>query len=399
MLNSNTLNIGLSHKMVGPFSMKKSIIALAIGTFALGIAEFGMMGMLGDVADSMHVNIVQAGHLISTYSLGVAIGSPLLIVLRRMPLNKLMLLLSATIFAGNLAAALSPTFSILLAARFIAGLPHGAFFGAGAIVCSRLADKGHGAQAVAVMVGGMTLANLAGVPIATFLSNTFTWRIALSVVAAIGLLSYVCMRMWVPAIQPLPDSGLKGQFRFLSHCEPWLIYAGVFFGQASVYCWLSYIEPITTDVTGFPSADMTWIMMLAGLGMVIGNMVAGKMADRYSAALVSGVLAAAMLVVMPSLYFCASMKVPSLVLAFCATAGLFGIGGPLQYLIVRYAKGGEMLGGAGIQIAFNVSNAMSAVVGGAAIHHGLGLASPALVGLPFAAIGATALFILYHRIK
>ncbi len=377
--------------------MNRGLYALALGTFSLGIAEFGMMGVLGDVAKGVDVSISEAGHLISAYSLGVAIGAPMLILLRRMPLKKLMLLLSAVIFAGNLAASVSPGFVTLLCSRFVSGLPHGAFFGAGAIVCSRLAAKGHGAQAVAVMVGGMTLANLFGVPLATCLSNLFNWRVTFGIVAAFGLLSFGLIRLWLPYLDPLPDRGMKGQFGFLKSSAPWLVYGGVFFGQASVYCWFSYIEPVMTQVAGFSSAAMTWVMVIAGAGMVAGNAIAGKLADRYKVSVVTGSIAAMLVVVMPAVYLCAGMKLPSLVLMFVATGALFGIGGPLQYLIVRFAKGGEMLGGAGIQIAFNVSNALSASLGGLAIHHGLGLASPALIGVPFAAIGAVMLFMLHRR--
>lgn len=379
--------------------MKRSLASLAIGTFALGIAEFGMMGMLGDVAEGIGVDIVKSGHMISAYSLGVAVGSPLLIVMRRLPLKTLMLILSAVIFVGNLGAALSPGYTSLLCARFIAGLPHGAFFGAGAIVCSRLADNGRGASAVAVMVGGMTVANVIGVPAATFVSTSLSWRFAFGGVALFGLMAFAAMTAWLPYLDPLPDSGIRGQFRFLRSREPWLIYAGVFFGQASVYCWFSYVQPVMTDVAGFSATAMTWVMMLAGAGMVAGNALAGRFADRFGAAFVSGCVAAFMVFVLPALYFCAAMKLPSLVLMFAATGSLFAIGGPLQYLIVRYARGGEMLGGAGIQIAFNISNAMSASLGGAVIGAGFGLASPALAGIPFAVVGATALFALYRREK
>lgn len=379
--------------------MKRSLIALAVGTFALGIAEFGMMGILGDVAKGVDVDIVKAGHFIAAYSLGVAVGSPLLIMLRKMPLKKVMLVLSAVVFVGNLVTAMSVGYHMLLLARFFSGLPHGAYFGAGAIVCSRLADKGHGAQAVAAMVGGMTIANVVGVPGATFVSHVLSWRMAFGIVSFVGLLSFILIRMWVPPMQPLPDTGIKGQFRFLRHLSPWLVYAGVFFGQASVYCWLSYVQPIMTEVAHFPASSMTLIMVLAGVGMVVGNFAAGKLSDRFSAPLVSGCIAAGLFFVMPAVYLCAAMKLPSLILTFIATAGLFGVGGPLQYIIVKYAKGGEMLGGAGIQIAFNVSNATSASLGGMAINQGWGLASPALVGVPFAAIGAAALFVLYRRSK
>lgn len=143
--------------------MKKSLLSLAFGTFALGIVEFGMMGILSDIASDLGISITEAGHLISAYSAGVAVGAPSLLFLRKLPLRRLMLLLAAVITAGNALVAVSPNYGCLLAARFIAGLPHGAFFGAGAIVCSRLADKGKGASAVAVLIGGMTVANLVGV--------------------------------------------------------------------------------------------------------------------------------------------------------------------------------------------------------------------------------------------
>ncbi len=377
--------------------MNKSLLSLAIGTFALGIAEFGMMGILSEVASALHISVVEAGHLISAYSLGVAVGAPFLIVLRRMPLRRLMLLLAAVIAIGNAMVALSPCYEVLLVSRFISGLPHGAFFGAGAIVCSRLAGAGKGASAVAVLVGGMTVANLVGVPGSTFLCNLVSWRLPFAVVALCGVAAFAAIRSSVPVLAPLPDTGLKGQFRFLSKLAPWLIYGGVFFGQASVYCWLSYISPIMTEVAGFTVDSMSLIMVLVGAGMVFGNFLAGKLADRYSAALVTGIFAAIVAVLMPTVYLLAAYKIPSLIAAFLAPALLFGIGGPLQYIIVRFAKGGEMLGGAGIQIAFNVSNAIAAVIGGLAIHHGLGLASPALVGTPCAVIGAVCLFILYRK--
>lgn len=376
--------------------MKKSLLSLAFGTFALGIVEFGMMGILSDIARDLNISIVKAGHLISAYSAGVAIGAPSLILLRKLPLRRLMLLLAAVIAIGNALVALSPNYGCLLGARFISGLPHGAFFGAGAIVCSRLADKGKGASAVAVLVGGMTVANLVGVPAFTFLCQIVSWRLPFALVALCGLITFIAIRRWIPVLSPLPDTGVKGQFRFLTKAEPWLIYTGVFFGQASVYCWLSYISPIMTQVTHFSQHSMTFIMVLVGGGMVFGNWLAGRLADKYSASLVTAILASTVIVLMPLIYFFAPYEIPSLVFTFLAPALLFGIGGPLQYLIVRYAKGGEMLGGAGIQIAFNVSNAVAAVVGGAVIKHGFGLASPALVGIPCAMIGAGALFILYH---
>lgn len=379
--------------------MKKSLLSLAFGTFALGMSEFGMMGILSDIASDLDISVVKAGYLISAYSIGVAIGAPSLLLLRKQPLRRLMLLLAAVIALGNAMVALSPSFGFLLAARFVSGLPHGAFFGAGAIVCSKLADPGKGASAVAVLIGGMTVANLIGVPAFTFVCHMLSWRLPFGIVSLIGLATFIAIRCWVPVLPSLPDTGLKGQFRFLSKPAPWLIYAGVFFGQASVYCWMSYIAPIMTKVTGFSDASMTFIMILVGAGMVFGNFYAGKLADKYSPSIVSATMAAIMIVLMPMIYLCASYKMPSLIFAFVASGLLFGLGGPLQYLIVRYAKGGEMLGGAGIQISFNVSNAVAAAMGGAVIDMGYGLASPALAGVPCAVVGAVALYILFLQEK
>lgn len=378
--------------------MHKGLTALALGTFALGIAEFTMMGILGDVARELGVSIVKAGHLISAYSAGVAVGAPMLIWLRKWPLHRTLLFLAAFIAAGNAAAALSPNYFTLMCSRFISGLPHGAFFGAGAIVCTRLAGAGSGPAAVAVMVGGMTVANVIGVPAATFVSNVLSWRVAFGIVALFGVASFAAVKLYVPRLAALPDTGIKGQFRFLRSPAPWLIYAGVFFGQMSVYCYLSYIEPVMTQVVHFGTDSMSRIMIIAGLGMVAGNIAAGRLAGRYGSANVSCAIALVIMAVMPAIYFSTDSKTASVMLMFVATACLFGIGGPLQYLIVKFAKGGEMLGGAGIQIAFNVSNAVAAVLGGVAIEHG-GPQATALAGIPAAFVGAVALYILSHKYK
>ncbi|MCM1021197.1 MAG: MFS transporter [Muribaculum sp.] len=378
--------------------MKRSLIALAAGTFTLGLAEFGMMGILGDVAKGIDVDIVKAGHLISAYSIGVALGAPVLVILRKMPLRRLLLFLTAIIAAGNAFAAVAPNFGTLLVARFISGFPHGAFFGAGAIVCSKIAEKGKGASAVAIMVGGMTVANVIGVPGATFLSYSISWRLTFATIALFGVLAWIGIKCWVPALQLLPNSGgVKGEFKFLKNLAPWLIYGGVFFGQASVYCWLSYIEPIMTHISGFSSADMSWIMIIVGAGMVVGNMVSGKLADKFGVSKVCGLASLSVLFIMVAIFLTSSHKIPSVLFAFLAPAMLFAIGGPLQYAIVRFAKGGEMLGGAGIQIAFNVSNACAAMLGGAVINMGFGIASTALAGAPLAAIAALMLFLLYKK--
>lgn len=381
-------------------AMNKGLLALALGTFALGIAEFTMMGILGDVAAGLGTSLPAAGHFISAYALGVSVGALFLLFLRRFPLRAIILALAAVIFAGNLFAALAQGYHSLLAARFLSGLPHGCYFGVGAIVAPRLVGPGRGATAVAVMVTGMTVANLVGVPAATAISNLLSWRWTFAIVALFGALTFVAVRAWVPVLAPLPPApGFRSQFGFLRHGAAWLILGGTFLGQGSVYTWLSYVNPVMTGVAGFSADAMTWVMVVCGCGMVVGNLVSGRMADRYAGGLVSGVIAVALVVVMPLVYIFAASKVASMVLAFVACACLFGIGGPLQYLIVRFARGGEMIGGAAIQIAFNVSNAVSAALGGAVIGAGWGLAAPALAGVPMAAVAAVLLFVLHRRYR
>ena len=380
--------------------MNKSLLALAMGTFALGIAEFSMMGILSDVASDLDISVPLAGHLISAYALGVSAGAIFLIFLRRFPLKSILLALAAVIMTGNLLAALAPGYYSLLAARFVAGLPHGCYFGVGAIVAPKLVREGHGATAVAVMVTGMTAANLIGVPAATAISNYLSWRWTFGIVAVVGALTLIAIRMWLPRLAALPPvRDFKSQFSFLRHGAPWLILGGTFLGQGSVYTWFSYVNPIMTNVTGFSADAMTWVMVVCGCGMVVGNLVSGRLTDRYAGGLVSGCIAFILVIVMPLIYLCVASKAVSLLLAFIACAGLFGIGGPLQYMIVRFAKGGEMIGGAAIQIAFNVSNAVSAAIGGAAIHAGYGLASPALVGVPMAVIAGVLLTTLHRRYR
>lgn len=200
--------------------MKKSLIALAFGTLGLGIAEFVMMGILPYVADDLGIGIVAAGHLISAYALGVCVGAPMLILARKYPLKKILLVLVTIIMVGNLCAASAPNYWVLLLSRFVSGLPHGAYFGVGSIVADKLADKGHGSQAVSIMVAGMTVANLFGVPLGTSLASALSWRLTFLLVGCWGVIILYYIWRWVPQVESLPDTGLKGQFRFLRSPAP-----------------------------------------------------------------------------------------------------------------------------------------------------------------------------------
>ncbi len=377
--------------------MNKGLFALAMGTFALGIAEFLMMGILGDIAATMHVTISEAGHFISAYALGVCVGAPALLFARRLPLKHIMLILAAIIAVGNLSAAISQGFYTFFISRFISGLPHGAYFGVGAIVARRLAKPGHEVSAVSYMIAGMTVATLAGVPLGTLITNTVTWRVAFLIVGAMGIATIIAIKAWVPDVAGIEDRGFKNQFKFLRTLPPWLIFGGVIFGQIGIYCWYSYIDPQLTLVAGFPQADLSWLMVLAGFGMFAGNLIAGKLSDRYKPSWIAAWVQASAIPVLLLFFFLASFKIAAVVLMVLGTAALFGSGSPLQSSIVGYSRGGELLGGACIQIAYNAGNAIAAWVGGKVIAQGYGYTAPAIVGIPIVLIGCILLFILYWR--
>lgn len=377
--------------------MNKGLFALALGTFALGIAEFLMMGILGDIAATMDISIARAGYFISAYALGVCVGAPALLFARRIPLKKIMLLLAAIIAIGNLCAAISPGYYTFFISRFISGLPHGAYFGVGAIVARRLAQKGHEVSAVSYMIAGMTVATLIGVPLGTLITNTMTWRVAFLIVGATGIATIIAIRAWVPDVEGIVDNGFKSQFRFLRTLPPWLIFGGVIFGQIGIYCWYSYIDPQLTLVAGFPQADLSWLMVLAGFGMFAGNLIAGKLSDRYKPSWIAAWVQASAIPVLLLFFFLASFKAAAVILMILGTAALFGSGSPLQSSIVVYSRGGELLGGACIQIAYNAGNAIAAWIGSAVIASGYGYTAPAIVGIPIVVTGCVLLFILYAR--
>lgn len=355
------------------------------------------MGILGTLATDFNISVSEAGHLISAYALGVTCGAPALLFLRKMQLKNLLILLAATILVGNAFTALSPGFYTMLAARFISGLPHGAYFGVGAIVAQRLAPAGKQAQAVSIMVSGMTVATIIGVPGATFLTGILSWRLTFAIVAVSAATALICIWLCVPHTGKIEDKGFKGQFHFLKNAAPWLIFGGVICGQTGIYCWYSYVDPLLTKTAGFSITQLPWLMVIAGAGMFCGNLISGRMADKYAPALVSATITMIMIPVLIAIYVLSQLGVAEAILTFIGTAGLFGIGGPLQYLIVKYSRGGEMLGAAGIQISFNLGNAIAAWIGGMVINLGYGYASPALAGVPLLIAGACLLLRLHRH--
>ena len=380
--------------------MKKSLVALAAGTFALGIAEFVMMGMLPDVATDLGVSIPVAGHFIAAYALGVCAGALLLVLTARTrPLKQILLGLAALIALGNLCTAFAPEYWFMLATRFLSGLPHGAFFGVGSIVADKLSDRGKVAQAIAIMTAGMTLANVVGVPAGTWISHNLSWRITFAGVGLWGLVLFWLIRRWIPYLAPLPDTGILGQFRFFRHLPPWLILFATALGNGGAFCWFSYVNPLLTRVSGIAPSDMTAVMVLAGMGMLVGNLAGGRLSDRFGpgkiAFIAQGVMSGALL----ATFFLAPYPVCALILMTVCTTCLFTVSAPQQLLLIRHARGGEMLGAASVQIAFNLGNALGAWLGGLPVTAGYRYEYTTLPASALALTGCLLLLLFWLRFE
>ncbi|HCM9228600.1 MULTISPECIES: MFS transporter AraJ [Enterobacter] len=345
--------------------MKKTIFSLALGTFGLGMAEFGIMGVLTELAHDTGISIPSAGNMISFYAFGVVIGAPIVALFSgKFSLKTTLLFLVAMCAVGNALFTFSTSYFWLALGRLISGFPHGAIFGVGAIILSKIAPPEKVTVAVAGMIAGMTVANLVGVPLGTWLGHQFSWRYTFFLIAAFDALVILSVLLWVPDIHDKSEIKLSEQFQFLKKPEPWLIFAATMFGNAGVFAWFSFVKPFMVNVSGFSEGMMTAIMMLMGLGMVLGNLLSGKLSGRFSplriAAITDMVIVASLLL----LFALGELKTASLVMGFICCAGLFALSAPLQILLLQNAKGGEMLGAAGGQMAFNLGSAIGAYFGG-----------------------------------
>lgn len=380
--------------------MKKSLIALSLGGLTIGITEFVMMGLLPDIASDMKVTIPVAGYLISSYALGVVIGAPLLVIAGRNYAPKKMLLILALMLAVfNSLSIIAPNYEVLFASRFLSGLPHGAFFGVGAVVASRLADKGKEAQAISIMFAGLTLANLIGVPIGTYIGHHFIWRYTFVLIAVVGLLTLLAIYLWMPNLEKGESVNMKTQLKFFKKTEAWLIIGITAIGFGGLFAWISYIAPLLINVSGFAPEDVSTILILAGFGMVVGNFVGGKLADRFSPAPTTLALLLVMSIDLILVYFFSSNQYISLFLTFLTGAISFSVIAPIQMLMIRTAKGAEMIASASLQGSFNIGNALGAFLGGLPLTAGFSYSSPNLIGVVMSVIGMIITFILMksHR--
>lgn len=377
--------------------IKRSLIALSFGTLGLGIAEFIIIGVLPYIATDFGITIPTAGHLISAYASGVFIGAPFLIFVRRYPLKNILLALIVIIMLGNLMASIAFNYETMMLARFISGLPHGSYFGVGSIIAEKLSDKGKSTEAISIMIAGMTVANLFGVPLGSFLSVTLSWRIGFLLVVIWGLVTFFYVWQWVPHIENIPDTGLKGQFYFLKRLAPWLLIIATILGNGAVFCWYSYIIPLLTNVSGFSSHSATLLIAFAGVGMVIGNLFGGVLSDRFMPIRITIFIQGFLSIILIGIFFLSYIPWVSILLMIFGTACLFAFSSPQQLLLIKSSKGGELLGTASAQMAFNLGNAIGAYCGGLPIQMGLGYHYSALVGVPFSVIGFFILYFFYKK--
>ncbi len=368
-----------------------------MGAFVLGFAEFVMMGILPVVAAGVDVTVAWAGNFITAYAVGVCVGTIMLVVGRCVPPRRLIIAFMAICAAGNAISALSADPTMLLVGRFIAGLPHGAFFGTATLASKMLADPGREGQAVATMVLGQTVANMIGVPAGTLMASAFSWHAPFVFATAWAVLAAVLIWRFVPVLEAIPDAGLAGQFAFLKAPGPWLILAAVLLGNTGIFCWWSYVSPWLQHMGGFAEAMVPMLLVLAGAGMVVGSTLGGRAADRKSPGIAAAAGQTLAGVALLLIFLVGRGSVLCAALMFLVSVGLFFVSSPQQILMVEVGQGGgELLGGACVQTAFNGGNAIGAQVGQMVLNTGATYNWIGLAGVPFSIV-AVALLLAFAR--
>lgn len=364
-----------------------AMLALSIGGFGIGTTEFASMGLLPDIATTMGISEPSAGHMISAYALGVVVGAPTIAALAaRVPRRMLLLALMVAFTLGNLGTVFAPSFNELVASRFVAGLPHGAYFGVAALVAAHLAEPGKRAKAVAMVMMGLSVANVVGVPVATWIGQALGWRSAFALVAVIGLLTVSALVLWMPRLDAMLTTSPITELGALRRGQVWMtLFVGIvgFGGMFAVY---TYIASTLTDVAGLARALVPVALMIYGLGMVAGNYAGGWLADKYK---LKGTFIglAATAVSLAVFVVAAHNPVTALLLVFLIGASGSSVVPGLQTRLMDVAEDAQTLAASLNHAAFNLANAIGAAVGGAVIAAGLGYTAPAAVGSGLAVAG------------
>nr|WP_237535612.1 MFS transporter [Streptomyces sp. SID3343] len=368
-------------------------MALAIGAFGIGTTEFVILGLLPEVAGTFDVSITTAGLLVSGYAIGVLVGAPLMTVLgTRVSRKRMLILLMALFVVGNLLTALAPVFGVVMAGRVVASFTHGAFFGIGSVVAADLVAPEKKAAALSTMFTGLTLANVVGVPLGTMIGQSADWRLTFLLVALLGVLGAVGIARLVPE-QPKPEGvELRHELAVFRNVQVLLAMGMTVLGFGGVFAALTYVKPMMTDVAGFSEGSVTWLLVVVGVGMFVGNTVGGKLADRWTMPLLYVALAS--LAGVLALFTVTSHdKVASVVTLFLIGALGFATVPPLQKRVMDHAAGAPTLASAVNIGAFNLGNAVAAWFGGLVIDAGHGYDSANWVGTALA-LGALGLAVL-----
>ena len=369
--------------------VQKSLLALAMGGLAIGMTEFSMMGVLEDFAKDLNISIPKAGNFISMYAMGVMVGAPTLIMATSKYSPKKVLIFYMLLFTiFNALFVIAPSYNTLLIARFMSGLPHGAFFGVGSVVAAQLATKGKEAQAISIMFAGLTFANLVGVPLGTKLGQVFSWRLTFGIITSLGLVTMLAISLWIPNLKNTNKGSLKEQLSFFKKWEAWVLILMISIGTSGLFAWISYISPLMTNVADLPKAKVPIIMTLIGLGMFVGNFIGGKLADTMSPNKAAIISFSAMALCLVVVYFTSHNEIMAYVMSFITGLIAFTIGSPIQMMLIKNGKGSETLAAAAGQASFNVGNALGAFLGGIPIAMGLGYNSQLWVGFIMASVGA-----------
>ncbi|MEU8648945.1 MFS transporter [Streptomyces sp. NPDC048737] len=369
--------------------MPLALLALAVGAFGIGTTEFVMMGLLPDVADDLGVSLPAAGHLVSAYALGVVIGAPLLAaVTARMSRRTVLISLMALFVAGNALSAFAPGNDSLLAARFLSGLPHGAFFGVGAVVATNMVAPERKARSVSLMFLGLTVANMAGVPVATLMGQHLGWRATFLGVSAIGVVAMASLALLIPRDRAVaaPTTGLRGELAALRSLPVWLALGTTVAGFGALFSAYSYITPMLTDAAGYADSSVTLLLALFGVGATIGNLLGGRLADHAMRATLFGGLTSLVVVLALFPLLMTTAWGGALAVLLLGVAA-FVTGSPLNMMVMEKAAAGPSLASSANQAAFNLANAGGAWIGGLALAAGFGATSPALAGAMLAALG------------
>lgn len=374
------------------------LLALALGAFGIGVTEFSPMGMLSVIAGDLEVSIPTAGMLISAYAFGVVVGAPIMTLGFANMSRRSLLLLAMSIFTlGNLISALSDSYSALLFGRVLTSFNHGVFFGVGSVVATQLVPPEKRASAVAAMFSGLTIANIGGVPLATYIAETIGWRTAFTGMTALGLVTLIALRVSLPKLPVQEKASLANEIRVLAKGSVLFALLLTVVGSSSMFTVFSYIAPILQDETGVGTLFVTSMLVLYGVGLAVGNVLSGRYADRN----LTGTLVLSMLATMVLLtVFAATMQtawiVPPLIFVWGITS--FAVVPPLQALVVTEAADAPNLASSMNIAAFNLGNATGAALGGVVIHLGLGLPSVALAGAATSAAGLV-LVLLFMKHK